>query len=167
MSTNSKDILISIVFIIFSIFFLLLIIPMQIPLPKYSSGGTTPRAIPMICCYIIIAMSGAMFVRTILRDRLCITKLLQELRELLNNRAGWKIFGYVMLVFALSVAYYIGFETIGFFITTLVLFPVYAFALGCRKLVVIAITDLVLTFGVYYSFLIFLNCYLPGWAPFI
>lgn len=166
MSKNSKDLLISLICIAFSLIFMLLIIPTQIPMPKFSSGGTTPRAIPKICCWLILAMSAIIFVRTVRSDKNCFAVMGRELRTTLQNRAGWKTFGYVMMVFALSVIYYFGFKTVGFFITTLVIFPVYAYALGCRKPVTLIITDLVLTFGVYYFFAIFMSCYLPGWAPF-
>lgn len=166
MSKNSKDLLVSIVCLIFSLCFLWVIIPSQIPLPKFSSGGTTPRAIPKTCCWLIIVMSLVIFIRVLRTDRRCVSVLWQELLRGFGHRESWRTFGYVSLVFGLSVIYYIGYATAGFFITTLVLFPVYGVVLGCRKPVPLILTDLILTFGVYYSFAVFMNCYLPGWAPF-
>ena len=166
MSKNSKDLLVSIVCILFSAIFMLVIIPLEIPLPRFASGGTTPRAIPKICCWVILAMSVMIMVRTLLNDKGCFFTMVKELTSGLQSKKGWRTFGYVMLIFGLSVLYYIGYSNIGFIITTLLVFPMYAFALGCRKPVTILITDVVLAFGVYYFFAAFLSCYLPGWAPF-
>ncbi|MGE4353733.1 MAG: tripartite tricarboxylate transporter TctB family protein [Oscillospiraceae bacterium] len=166
MSKNSKDLLISITCIGFSLCFMLLAIPREIPLPKFVSGGTTPRAIPTICCWLILAMSALILTRTVMRDRRCFAVMAQELGISLKNKQGWRTLGFVLLVFAMSVLYYIGFVKIGFFITTLMLFPVYAYVLGCRKPIALIVTDLALTFGVYYFFAVFMSCYLPGWAPF-
>lgn len=166
MSKNSKDLVVAVVCMIFSICFFLFIIPAQIPLPKFSSGGTTPRAIPKTCCVLIIVMSLIIMLRVLRSDRHCFLVLYREMFRGLRCPDGWRTFGYVMMVFAVSVIYYIGYITAGFIITTLVLFPVYAFVLGCRKPLVMILTDVILTFGVYYSFAVFMNCYLPGWAPF-
>jgi len=167
MSKNSKDLLISLICIVFALIFLIVIVPMQIPLPRFSSGGTTPRAIPKICCWLILAMSAMIIFRTVRSDKSCFAVMIKELKVSLGNKQGWRTFGYVMLVFVLSVIYYIGYSRVGFIITTLVMFPVYAYTLGCRKPVTILITDVVLAFGVHYFFAAFLSCYLPGWAPFI
>ena len=166
MSKNSKDLLISLVCIVFATVFLFVVIPLQIPLPRFSSGGTTPRVIPRICCILILVMSALMLIRTMLNDRACFSVFAREFSITIRNKRGWRTLGYVMLVFALSVIYYIGYISAGFIITTLIVFPMYAFVLGCRKPLAIIITDVVLTFGLYYSFAIFMSCYLPGWAPF-
>lgn len=166
MSKNSKDLLLSLICIACSLIFLLLIIPAQIPLPKFASGGTTPRAIPSICCWLIMVMSAIIFVRALRNDRACFALLAKELAATLRRKESFKTFASVMLVFAVSCAYYIGFITLGFIITTLIVFPIYAVILGCHKPIPIVITDLILTFGVYYFFAIFMKCYLPGWAPF-
>lgn len=166
MSKNSKDLLVALVCSLFSIFFLLIIIPAQIPLPKFSSGGTTPRAIPKTCCGIMITMSLIMAARTLINDRACFRVFAVEMKQSLADHRGWRNFAYVMLIFGLSVVYYIGYCTAGFILTTLVVFPLYAFALGCRKPAAVIVTDILLTFSVYYSFAVFMNCYLPGWAPF-
>lgn len=166
-SKKSKDLLLSIICILFSLIFMAVVIPHEIPLPRFSSGGTTPRTIPKICCWIILSMSVIIMVRTFLADKHCFSLMFKDLSTVLQNRKGWRTFGYVVAVFCLSVLYYIGYSNIGFIITTLVLFPAYAFVLGCRKPITILITDVVLTFGVYYFFAALLHCYLPGWAPFI
>ncbi|MGI6029207.1 MAG: tripartite tricarboxylate transporter TctB family protein [Candidatus Heteroscillospira sp.] len=166
MSKNSKDMLVSLVCIIFSIVFMLIVIPLEIPMPRFDSGGTTPRAIPKICCWVILTMSAIIAVRTFRNDKKCFSVMAKELSAALQSKKGWHTFGYVMIIFALSVVYYIGYSNIGFIITTLVIFPIYAFALGCRKPVTILVTDLLLAFGVYYFFAVGLSCYLPGWAPF-
>lgn len=165
-SKNSKDLLISLICIVFALIFMLTVIPMQIPLPRFASGGTTPRAIPKICCWVILAMSAIIVIRTVMNDKKCFTIMANELSAAVQSKKGWRTFGYVMIIFGLSVVYYIGYSKIGFFITTLIVFPAYAVALGCRKPVAIIITDIVLTFFVYYFFALGLSCYLPGWAPF-
>lgn len=165
MTKNSKDILIALVCMILTIFFLAVIVPVQIPLPKFSGGGTTPRAIPKVCCWIILAMAAIMLIRTFLNDKNCFQVFAREIGLALKQKhTGLKV--HVLLIYALSVLYYWGYTTIGFIITTLVIFPFYAYTLGCRKLVPILATDITLTFVVYYFFAIFMKCYLPGWAPF-
>lgn len=165
MTKNSKDILIAFICLIIAAVFLIVIIPTQIPLPKFSSGGTTPRAIPKVCCWLVIVMAAIMLVRTYFNDRRCFHVFGQELTSSFRQRNKGTLL-HVAGVYALSVAYYLGYQTAGFFLTTLIIFPIYAFVLGCRKIISILLTDLVLTFVVYYFFAIFMNCYLPGWAPF-
>lgn len=165
MTKNSKDILIAFICLIVAAAFLIVIIPAQIPLPRFSSGGTTPRAIPKVCCWLVIIMAAIMLVRTLCNDRNCFRVFVRELRQVLKQQ-NKGILLHVASVYVLSLAYYLGYRTIGFFISTLVVFPLYAFALGCRRIVSILLTDVILTLVVYYFFAIFMNCYLPGWAPF-
>ena len=166
MSNNSKDLLTSCICIALAFLTLLVIIPTQIPIPRFHSGGTTPRAIPKICCWLIIAMSLIILIRTLLNDRKVFSHFAADIRTVLADRNGWKTAGIVCSVLLLSILYYLGFNSIGFFITTLAVFPMFAFVLGCRKPVAILLTDIVLTFGIYYCFAKFMNCWLPGWAPF-
>ena len=165
MTKNSKDILIALVCLVLAACFLIFIVPAQIPLPKFSSGGTTPRAIPKVCCWLILAMAAVMLARAFFNDRSCFQTFARELRQAIRQRHGGQILR-ISLVYGLSVLYYLGYSTVGFFITTLVIFPFYARVLGCRKVVPILLTDVILTFVVYYFFAIFMKCYLPGWAPF-
>lgn len=166
MSKTSKNILISIICIICSVIFLMAIIPSQVPLPKFSSGGTTPRAIPKVCCVLTIVMSCMILWRSFFVEKGSLGELKKELTASLKDQKGWKTFAGVMALFAVSVCYYIGYCTAGFFLTTIVLFPVYAFVLGCKRIISIVITDVVLAFSIYYFFAVCMGCYLPGWAPF-
>lgn len=165
MSKNSKDILIAFICLILAAIFLILVIPGQIPLPKFSSGGTTPRAIPKVCCWLMIVMAAIMLIRSFIQDKNCFIRFAQEMSKSLKQ-INFGALSHVGIVYGLSVVYYWGYCTIGFFASTLVLFPFYAVALGCRKPHVIILTDVILTFVVYYFFAVFMNCYLPGWAPF-
>lgn len=165
MTKNSKDILIALVCLVLAAGFLIFIVPAQIPLPKFSSGGTTPRAIPKVCCWLVLVMAVIMLARAFFNDRTCFQTFAGEIRQALRQKHSSQ-FLHVGLVYGLSVLYYLGYSTAGFFITTLVTFPLYARVLGCRKVVPILLTDVILTFAVYYFFAIFMKCYLPGWAPF-
>ncbi len=166
MTKNSKDLMTACICIVLALLILLVIIPAQIPIPRFQSGGTTPRAIPKICCWLILLMSAIILLRTLKNDRHAFTVLAADLKQISSDRNGYRTVLIVGAVLLLSVVYYLGFNSIGFFLTTLVLFPGFALVLGCRKPVTILITDLVLTFGIYYSFANFMNCWLPGWAPF-
>lgn len=166
MSKTSKNILISLVCIIFSVLFMAFVIPAQIPLPKFSGGGTTPRAIPRVCCVLIIVMAVLVLWRSFVIEKGSLGQLCRELIQTLKDKKGWRTFGGVMGLFAVSAIYYAAYCIIGFFLATLILFPIYAMILGCRKPITIAITDVVLACAIYYFFAIGMGCYLPGWAPF-
>ena len=166
MSKTSRDLLVALTCLVLGVVGIVFIIPSQVPLPRFSSGGTTPRAIPLFCAWLIICMAVLMLIRTLRSNLHSFSLLFRELVTGLKNRNAWKRTGMAALVFALCVLYYIGFSEIGFIVTTLVLFPCFALVLGCRKPLTILITDIVLSFGVYYFFAKGLSCYLPGWAPF-
>ena len=165
MTKNSKDILIALVCLVLSVFFLVVIVPAQIPLPRFSGGGTTPRAIPRVCCGLILAMSLLMLARAYSGDRNCFGIFIREMGQALRQNHLRRMLP-VILVYGLSVLYYLGYSTVGFIPATLAIFPCYAYLLGGRRVFAILATDVVLTFVVYYFFAIFMKCYLPGWAPF-
>ena len=150
MTKTNQNMLIAVICIILSVIFLIFIIPAQIPLPQFTSGGTTPRAIPRVCCGLVIVMSLLILWRSLSVEKGKFGEMFAELTAAFKNTNEWKRLGGVMLLFAIAVCYYIGYGTVGFFITTLVVFPVFAFVLGCKKVVSIVITDLVLVFTVYY-----------------
>lgn len=166
MSKASKNILIAVICIVLATVFWTIVIPAQVPLPKFTSGGTTPRGIPKVCCALIIVMSLLILRRSVLVEHGSFKALKDELGGMIKSKREWRTFGGVMTLFGVAVCYYIFYCKAGFFLSTLVLFPVLAFVLGCRKIVTVIAVDLMLVFTVYYFFSIFMGCYLPGWAPF-
>lgn len=167
MSKLSKDTFAALVCIVLAFIVYVWIIPTQISIPSYfAAGGTNPRTIPQLSTILVLIMAVMMEIRCFRKDPKCFVCMVQEIKTVLQKKEGMGSFFNVMGVFLLSAVYYLGYCSAGFFLTTLILFPIYAAALGCRKIVRIIITDIVLTFSVYYFFAVFMQCYLPGWAPF-
>lgn len=167
MSKLSKDTFVALICIVLAVIVYVWIIPAQISIPSYfAAGGTNPRTIPQLSTILVFVMAVMMEIRCFRKNPKCFICMVQEIKTVLRARKGMGTFFNVMYVFLLSAIYYAGYCSVGFFLTTLILFPIYAAALGCRKIAAIIITDVVLTFAVYYFFAVFMQCYLPGWAPF-
>ena len=166
MSKESKDFILASILILLSSIVLVVIIPREIKIPNYSAG-VSPRQLPTISCWIVIIMSIILAVTSYIKDNNCVKESFNNIVKLLSNPNYLQTVRNVVTVLSLSVIYYIGFNSIGFIITTIVVLPLLSIIFGYRKYLNLIIISVITISVLYFSFAYFMHIYLPGWAPFI
>jgi hypothetical protein len=165
MSKESRDTIIAAVSIVISSIFIIWIVPREVVIPNYSAG-VSPRLVPYISFLLIIFMSILLILSSYKKNRTCVKEALFGLHKAMAGENSLRNFRNVGAVLCISLLYYFGFIFIGFVVTSLVVLPLLTVVFGYKKYFLLSVISVCTVLLIYYSFAVFMQIYLPGWAPF-
>jgi hypothetical protein len=167
MGQTYKDFLIGVAFLIGGLFFLVVIVPVEIRAVGEYSFGLPPDFFPKVIGWIIVVLAAVLIGQSVLKDRNLLRTLSGEILRCLKT-ADVLVIRNVIVVFAACLLYYFLLQVLPFFVIS----PVYSVLLGLflaiksktpakRRILLVLTTAVMTTAIIFFAFEKLLHVQLP------
>lgn len=164
MKKTVKDFLSGVGFAIVALIIVIVLIPKYVP-KAMGNVALAPSAIVYISAGLILVCSLYMIASSIIHNKTLFTDVKSVIGQMFGSVEKNKAFLRVILALIIFFAYYFGFNTIGFYLSSLVAPYLLALLFGYKKYIKLAIIDIVVVTVLYWVFTTFFMVPLPGWSP--